>query len=863
MKTKKLCRFPKIVEIISFIANGLDVDINVISKDISDWKKGIGRRTDSKKEILETLVDKILLLFFEKGSKDYYIFYNQIAEVIREYQLIINEVEVHNANEEDILWTILSEFLIRIIGIKAAKLEKLTSINIVTFKDDIWFLPTKSKGKIKYPINRLFNWWKKIAGFETWEELKKNFAQEKNLIKKDSIDLDSAKTEINRWLNQDKIPNSDNIESLSKIKFTNTKGLVITNVIDKDKKLKKLNDFVKKNNLSLKELSRQLILSEISIADLLKGIEYTYSEVDYELFPSRYGDFNEDVLKRRFYWARLVQYCFKKSITYFGKDKTFELIDLFVGNYIDTLNKINNQQHNIESRFITEEILYTINSLLFHLGYKKKEYNKIKDIKEEFDQALRESNIIKAVSIRSKLKKLNVKREMFLSGLDILDILTDHRREKEKDEEKILEKVFDELRGNKLYNKVYDYQIDFYYGKYQIQLGDFKEGLKYYKKAFNTVLYRGGRYQKYIIIEGLLLAAYQKKWKLFKKLYRQGIEQGYYNLYLKDVESYIIRDYKKMFLNYFAPQYYFKIVSKYKIKVLKEEQRNNIGIDINEWESKKFGHANQSKKGTGPKKMTPLMMNSLLGNEDEVRKWLEQGADMNEVYRQKNELADRFEDSSTALIMALQNKYLKIFELLFQDSSLKQETINIVTKKKSNSILSLAIQYGLVDIVQRLIDKEVNVHQKIGFNYNYPLSFIVSQGTTDDILDYYNNCIYGLSAYKASALYFAILNLRPVPLVINLPFPTPIVDNCKDKYKIMKIIDNILEVADQELINDTNRYNNTPLMLACEFGEYKLVKKLLELGVDIKTKNNFGFSAIEIAESYKHNDVADLIREYE
>ncbi|MCK8825488.1 hypothetical protein [Fuchsiella alkaliacetigena] len=126
-----------------------------------------------------------------------------------------------------------------------------------------------------------------------------------------------------------------------------------------------------------------------------------------------------------------------------------------------------------------------------------------------------------------------------------------------------------------------------------------------------------------------MLTAYLKKWQSFKKFYELGTELGYYVLPLSEVEDYIIRDYKKMFLNYFNPEYYFNNVSESRLKSLKEEANDQTLINIDNWKSKEFAHANQKKKGTGFRRIPPLILNSSLGNKNEVKKWLDKGANGN------------------------------------------------------------------------------------------------------------------------------------------------------------------------------------------------------------------------------------------
>jgi ankyrin repeat protein len=63
-------------------------------------------------------------------------------------------------------------------------------------------------------------------------------------------------------------------------------------------------------------------------------------------------------------------------------------------------------------------------------------------------------------------------------------------------------------------------------------------------------------------------------------------------------------------------------------------------------------------------------------------------------------------------------------------------------------------------------------------------------------------------------------------------------------------------------INQQGVTGNSPLMWACQFGNYDLVQYFMNLGAEYSLINNDGNTAIDLAAAKGHRDIVSLLRSY-
>lgn len=64
-------------------------------------------------------------------------------------------------------------------------------------------------------------------------------------------------------------------------------------------------------------------------------------------------------------------------------------------------------------------------------------------------------------------------------------------------------------------------------------------------------------------------------------------------------------------------------------------------------------------------------------------------------------------------------------------------------------------------------------------------------------------------------------------------------------------------------INDKDIEGRTALMYAAWNGRYEFTKMLLECGAEIGINDNYGYSAIELAELESHEHIIELLSDYQ
>lgn len=83
--------------------------------------------------------------------------------------------------------------------------------------------------------------------------------------------------------------------------------------------------------------------------------------------------------------------------------------------------------------------------------------------------------------------------------------------------------------------------------------------------------------------------------------------------------------------------------------------------------------------------------------------------------------------------------------------------------------------------------------------------------------------------------------------------------------RVRAILDRVHEVSDYcyvtfDDINSTNALGDNALHCVCVWGDIESARVLIEGGIDINKKGEFGFTPLAIAEQFGHGEIAGLLR---
>lgn len=141
------------------------------------------------------------------------------------------------------------------------------------------------------------------------------------------------------------------------------------------------------------------------------------------------------------------------------------------------------------------------------------------------------------------------------------------------------------------------------------------------------------------------------------------------------------------------------------------------------------------------------------------------------------------------------------------------------------------------------------------------INLLIEYGANPDIVDYY---------YEETALIIATNNNYVEAIKILLENGAD--PNLIDSYGLTPLISAVSN-SNSETIrtlletgadpNISNIYGLTPLMSASTYGNLEAAKELLEYGAIPNTRDDDQFTAFLYAKKSGHNDIADLIKEYE
>jgi ankyrin repeat protein len=475
----------------------------------------------------------------------------------------------------------------------------------------------------------------------------------------------------------------------------------------------------------------------------------------------------------------------------------------------------------------------------------------------------------KAVEFLKSAYKLSKKdEERFWVLLYQLHCLCDLKRKKSPDEEKEAENIFNGIKQIKPLFDINAYLVAFYEARSLVLKNRIKKSARKYKEALKLAKNQGGIVYKKIIKEGALAAAKAEHTKtIFNAFYREGYWKYVFLYPFSQSKDFIMESTRKKFYKYFSAEAFYQSVEQDKVK---QDSSNLLGILDQKYATDKWKPdlKNPNKKITdyGATRFTyPLSIAAGWGMVKEVRQLIESGADVNKC---------NSNDESALLENLLETRdktaKLEIANMIL-DHGVSKKVLNQCSKKKKNSPLSAAIEYGAeVEIVERLIELGVELNEKVTAENMTPLYLAISQLGAKKTLGNMNIADLKLhpdTVYKQTFVR-SRCDFLPSPVFVdnltaakNSMSPADFISN-PDLFKMTKVltqymIDQINPDAIRKIIyllicakvdlEKPNKHNHTVLTFASELKETGIVKKLLKAGANVNAKTDRNGNALHYA----------------
>ncbi len=206
----------------------------------------------------------------------------------------------------------------------------------------------------------------------------------------------------------------------------------------------------------------------------------------------------------------------------------------------------------------------------------------------------------------------------------------------------------------------------------------------------------------------------------------------------------------------------------------------------------------------------PLIVATILNCDECVGLLLSKGADVN--------TADEY--GRTCLILSIQTHYLDIFNLLLDFGA------NIFLEDdEGKSAVTYAACYGSQECMEKLLEKGADINKVDKYNLT-PLAYAIEYNTkTKNIIEF-------LLSNGARINIFTKTNDSVLHLAC--------------KHGILEFVELLFKYGADSIINLQDDVGITPLMVACKYNNYSVVKFLLEKDAKILLKNKFGKTALTI-----------------
>lgn len=228
------------------------------------------------------------------------------------------------------------------------------------------------------------------------------------------------------------------------------------------------------------------------------------------------------------------------------------------------------------------------------------------------------------------------------------------------------------------------------------------------------------------------------------------------------------------------------------------------------------------------------------------------------------------------LNISLSNSQIELARTLIKKASLK--TLNARTILERQTILTRCIRWGLVNLVELLLDKNVDIEYKNCYKENHlPIIYCISciwaakNKAPNNPLDMYQGMTSSdIKNYmRASSAFFDDEYKEALDTdkeIQNNPFRNVVLNKWHGFYKqnlenYRKIAELIIDKMQNIDIRQENMENITPLIDATRVDEPILVKKLLEKGADKTLALDDGRTAYHFAQENHNLELMMLLRE--
>ncbi|MGX2984295.1 ankyrin repeat domain-containing protein [Helicobacter sp. 23-1048] len=502
-------------------------------------------------------------------------------------------------------------------------------------------------------------------------------------------------------------------------------------------------------------------------------------------------------------------------------------------------------------------------------------------------------------------KCLNANFMQYAKLIKYLLPLTLPTKEKQPNDEINFEKALQKVQEK--YDISEDPYICFMQARFYAQKLELDKANEYYLKALKYGKNIIGGNVKFVIKEGLIVSARltdKKKLDLnnaksdFTKFYKEAVFLNLISNLFDDnhFSQHFLLDEQKKFEGYFchlypsatmgnsvqSQKYVGILVDKKSLKMQKKLKKfqnpsftsitpNFFMATKDKLENIKIDFKNPNKLLTQyPNLTTQLMHCCLMKDIESVKKLLEAGADVNILGKSDNSSVLFYCISGMSIPLHIQTAHIEIAKLLIPKCS--KETLNARLIKRRETILSLCIERGLVELVKLLIENGVDLESKTcSMDDMSPLYWCISQIAVANEKVYLGYGMNNLTEQQIKNLvgissnatfddeYFMDFEKQKAQMVQDTQRQTIMTNYHKQNLaNYYQIFDLLVEHCDKVDIIQENLYNFTPLIYATKIDEPILVEKLLAKGADKTLKLDDGKTAYDYAE--KNHNVELMIK---
>ena len=575
-------------------------------------------------------------------------------------------------------------------------------------------------------------------------------------------------------------------------------------------------------------------------------------------------EFSKEELNFYFKIAKILDYLYKKSIKYFGEEKTILFIKDFRNKNIDTNDK----------------------SCV--------EFLQLKALKS--DKYIKDENKIIKSYIEKNRKKVDLLYKVNEVGMPDMDFynysnklaklfeLTHPQNKKTNDSETLYKKLQIEFKNRyTIDNNPY---FQFVEARYFAQKREYKKSVECYLSALRNGKNVMGEFFKVVCEEGLIVSSLvTRETKIdltnakssFTKFYKEAYFYGFIEELPKEKSEYFLNDMKKQF------DIYFK-----NLLIGVTEGNTNIITPNFAVSSKKikldFKNPNKLIKKDLPNPITQLMYCTRDGDYESTLKLIEFGADVN-ILKQSDNASALILTFPPSNIIEFDRDRIKIMKLLIPKMS--PTALNTQLIKERETALSYAIEAGLVDVVKLLINYGVDINQKATLDKLTPLYLSIQcihkadkgipnsdtiKNSKFDITNPLQSKEELKKLAKANNFSSSIfdddriedtLHLHNITNKRHIESEGLINSYYQNNYNMYNEIFDILLKYTKNVDISNGKFKITPLIFATKINNEEIVKKLLEKGAnpDWNILINSGelVRAYDYAQRNKNKTLMDLL----